>query len=172
MTTKQLSRDELLQQAHEAEVEERALLDQLNNIPSRVAEAKRAAESRFRVMNMKRLSGESTDEPVLDFSEAQSILDSEEEIKREAKAAGITKLRAYAALHRHDAEQHRATFDSLGEPLESLELQAKRVNNDLRAVRNARMTANKKHEQAWVTAQEYERAAAYAENASDPIRRM
>lgn len=172
MTTKQLSRQELLDQAHEAEAEEVAHLDQLSNIGPRVREAKRAAEGRFYVQNAEKLAGRSTDEARLDYSEAQSILDGEAEIKENARRAGIRKLRLYAALHNHEAEAHRATFEGLAEPLESLELQKTKIDNDLRAVRNARMTANKKHGQAWGQAQEYSRAAAFAESASEPIRRM
>lgn len=172
MTTTSFTREHLLEKAREAEAEERIHLDRLSNIGPRVAEARRAAEGRFYVQNAEKLAGRSTNEPMLDYSEVSSIQDSEAEIKENARQAGIRKLRLYAALHNHEAEQHRATFESLGEPLESLELQKAKIENDYLAVRNARLTAHRKHELAWGEAQSYSRAASYAENASEPIRRL
>lgn len=171
-TTKQLSREDLLQQAREAEAEEVAYLDQLSNIGPRVREAKRDAEGRFAVQNAERLSGRSTDEPKLDFSEAQSILNGESAVREKAKQAGIVKLRALAAVHEHDGSQHAATFENLGEPLADLEAQKTRIENDYRAVHFARMTAARKRDAALDLARQFGRAAALAESASEPIRRM
>ncbi len=170
--TAETTREKLLRDAAEAEQLERALVDQLNNLPGRVAEARHAARSRYNVMFAERMAGRSTDQPVMDMSEAEAIAAQEPELKAKAKEAGLKKLRLRAAVHHHDAAAHTATFDKLGEPLAELEQQHAKVANDLKAVRNARMTAARRRDEASGLAHQYERAAALHEQARDPIVRM
>lgn len=172
MTTKQLSREDLLQQAHEAAELERSLVDQLNSLPGRYTEARQSAISRHNVARGYLLAGQTTEVPTLDLSEAQAILDSEAEIREKAKAAGLRKLRLHAAFHRVEAQEHQETFDSLAPALEDLEQQHARISNDLKALQNARATVYKRHQVAWSEALSYERSAALAEQASDPFVRM
>lgn len=169
--TKEVTRDQLLQEAAEAAELEQALVDQIANLPGRIAEARQAAKSRYNVMFAERLAG-STTEPVLDMSEAEQIAATEPELREKAKAQGIVKLRALAAVHLYDGSQHSETFENLGKPLGSLELQAARVNNDLKAVRNARMTAARKRDESLDLARQYDRAAALHESDPNPVVRM
>ncbi len=99
MTTKtsKITREQLLKQAQEAEQREIDLVNRLNAIPGRIAEAKREAESRFNVATMELRSGRSTHVPTLDYAEVQAIAESEPELKAKAKDAGLRRLRLYAA---------------------------------------------------------------------------
>ncbi len=170
--TKPNTREKLLQDAAEAEALEQALVAQLRNLPARVAEAKRAAESRFNVATYELRSGRSNHVPTLDYSEAEAIEAQEPELKAKAKEAGLKKLRLRAAVARSEAAAHTETFEKLGEPLADLEQQHARITNDLRAVRNARQTAYRKASEASGLAHQYERAATLHEQARDPVVRM
>ncbi len=170
--TAETTREQLLREAAEAEQLERALVSQLDNLPARVAEARHAARSRYNVMFYERMAGRSTDQPVMDMSEAEAIAAQEPELKAKAKEAGLKKLRLYAAVAYHDEQVHRETFEKLGEPLADLEAQHAKVSSDLRAVRNARTTADRKASESFGLAKQYERALALHEQARDPIVRM
>ncbi len=174
MTTKttEITREKLLQQAREAEAEERALLDQLDSIPARVAEAKEAARQRYSVMYMEKVAGRSTDEPYYDWSEAEAIAGTEPELKANAKAAGLRKLRLYAAFHRDVERERREILEKLAEPLADLEEQQRRIQNDLQAVRQAQQGAERRRSEAWREALSYERAAAHHEQQDHPIGRL
>lgn len=170
--TKEVSRDQILSEAAEAAELERSLVDQLNSLPGRYAEARQAAISRFNVARGYLLAGHTTEVPSLDLSEAQAILDSEADLKSRAKQAGLTKLRMFAAYHRVEAQEHQETYESLAPALDDLEQQHARISNDLKALRNARATVHKRHQVSWQEALSYERAATFAEQAPDPFVRM
>ena len=170
--TQQVTREGLVEKAREAERREADLIARLNALPGRVAEAKREAESRFNVATHELRAGRTNIVPTLDYSEAQAIAGNEEEIAREAKEAGLLKLRLFAALHRHDEAAHADTFEKLGPVQEDLEAQYAKITTDLRATRDARATSAKKRDDAMGLAMQYERAAALHEQADNPIRRM
>ncbi len=170
--TQQITREELLAQAREAEQEERALFDQLNSIPARVAEAKEAARQRYSVMYMEKVAGRSTDEPYYDWSEAEAIAGTEADLRAEAKAAGIRRFRLYAAFHRDVERERREILEKLAEPLRDLEEQERRIKNDLLAMRAAQTSADRRRREAFREALSYERAAALHEQQDHPIRRL
>ncbi len=170
--TTEVTREQLLERAREAEHEERALLDQLDSIPARVAEAKEAARQRYSVMYMEKLAGRSTDEPYYDWSAAEAIAATEPELRANAKAAGLRKLRLYAAFHRDVERERREILEKLAEPLADLEEQERRIKNDLQAVRQAQHSADARRKEALRQALSYERAATFHEQQDRPIRRM
>ena len=170
--TQQVTRSQLLEQAREAEQEERALLDQLDSIPARVAEAKEAARQRYSVMYAEKLAGHSTEEPYFDYSGAEAIAATEPGLKAEAKAAGLRKLRLFAAFHRDVERERRDVLEKLAEPLADLEEQERRIKNDLQAVRQAQQGAENRRVEALRQALSYERAATFHEQQQHPIKRM
>ncbi len=167
-----ITREKLLDQAREAEQEERALLDQLNSIPARVAEAKEAARQRYSVMYMEKVAGRSTDEPYYDWSEAEAIAGTEEELKTSAKQAGIRRFKLFAAYWRDVERERREVLEALSEPLRDLEEQEQRIKNDLQAIRAAQSSADRRRSEAYREALSYERAAAHHEQQDHPIRRL
>ncbi len=170
--TSEVTREKLLTQAREAEQREIDLVNRLNAIPGRIAEARELARQRFNVATMELQNGRSTHVPTLDYSEAEAIAESEDDLKVKAKAAGLRKLRLYAAVHRHDEQVHRETYEKLAAPLAELEEQHARITNDLKALQNARATVDKRSRESWSQALQYERAATFHEQQDHPIRRM
>ncbi len=174
MTTKtnEVTREQLLEQARGAEQRELDLVARLNAIPGRIAEARELARQRFNVATMELRNGRSTHVPTLDYSEAEAIAESEPELKAKAKAAGLRRFRLYAAVHRHDEQVHRETYEKLAAPLAELEEQARRVNNDLKAMQDARATVDKRRRESWIQALQYERSATLHEQSDAVVRRM
>lgn len=173
MTTNEMTARELREQAHEVAQLEAELVAQLDNLPFRVAEAREAARQRYAVMYHDRMAGRSTEEPYWDYSEAEAIEASRDDIATRAKQYGIDKFDLTARAYRLDAQEHQEAYDSLGEPERELEREYARVGEELKKVREARGTADSRRRAAVREAVSYERAAAFHRQSDDPqARRM
>lgn len=162
----------LAQEAREAEQEELVLVDRLAALPGRYKEAREAAISRYNVARGYLLAGHTDEVPALDLSEAQAVLDSEAELKEAAKEAGLRKLRFWEEFYRNEANRQTALYEALGAPLADLQAQAAKVNNDLKAVEQARYGANARRKAANTQAHQYAQAIRAHEQSDNPIRRM
>ncbi len=171
--TQKFSREQLVQMAEEAADREAAYIAQLNNLPFRLAEARREADSAFNIATWALQRGESTHVPALDLSHVQSIKESEPELKEKAFHAGLDKLRLYQLVYERDQREHTEAVEALEEPLRELEEQYARVGEELKKVREARMTADKKASEAFGRANQYRRAwEIHQQMPNNPIRRM